>query len=139
VFITRVRLFCEETTMPDMTAIRSTYSWTQAVRDGRLIDVTETALGTGFNYPVAVTQAAWGRCVQPPEGAEGQDEARRLSNVLDPLIGRIQSIAGPGDSLHYQVRVRAGDREPRPVALKAVVAFDDDGWPCLRVSLPEED
>jgi hypothetical protein len=125
--------------MPDMTAIRSTYSWTQAVRDGRLIDVTETASGTSFNYPVAVTRAAWGRWVHPPGGAIGQDEARRLSNVLDPLIGRIQSIAGPGDALHYQVRVRDGDRESRAVTLKAVVAFDDDGWPCLRVSLPEED
>jgi hypothetical protein len=125
--------------MPDMTAIRSTYSWTQAVHDGRLIDVTETARDTGFNYPVAVTRAAWRRCVQPPERAEGQDETRRLSNVLDPLIGRIRSIAGPGDALHYQVRVRDGDRKPRAVTLRAVVAFDDDGWPCLRVSLPEED
>ncbi len=125
--------------MPNKTAIRSTYPWTHAVRNGLLIDVTPTARGIGFNYPVAVTRAVWFRCVQPHEGAEGQDETRRLSNVLDTLIGRIRSIAGPGDALHYQVRVRDDNREPRAVTLKAVVAFDDDGWPCLRVSLPEED
>ena len=74
-----------------------------------------------------------------PGGVEGQDEAGRLSNVLDPLIGRIRCIPGPGDALRYQVRVRHDNRESRSVTLKAVVAFDDDGWPCLRVSLPEED
>ncbi len=119
--------------------IRSTYSWTEAVRNGLLIDVTETARGTGFNYPVAVSRAVWCKCVQPPAGAAAQDQAARLSDVLDTLMEKIFSLAGPGDALHCQVRLRDAAREPRSVMLKARLAIDDDGWPCLRVILPEED
>jgi hypothetical protein len=119
-----------------MTPIRSTYPWTQAVREGLLIDVTDTPWGACFNYPVAVTRAVWCQCVQAPAA---QDEATRLSDVLDTPREKIRSLAGPGDVLHYEVRVRDDNREPKAVTLKAVVAFDDDGWPCLRVSLAEED
>lgn len=125
--------------MPNKTAIYSTYPWTQAVCNGLLIDVTETARGTGFNCPVAVTRAVWRRCVQAPEGAaEVLDEAGRLSNVLGTLIERVPSLAGPGDALHYPIRVRDDTGESRAV-MKARLAFDDDGWPCLRVTLAEED
>lgn len=137
-YITQADFF-EETTMFNKTDIRSTYAWTQAVADGLLIDVTETARGACFNYPVAVTRAVWCQCVQGPAGADGQDEAARLSDVLDVLMDDIRSIAGPGDALHFEVRVRDRNQEPRPVTLQAVIAFDDDGWPCLRVSLPGED
>jgi hypothetical protein len=41
--------------------------------------------------------------------------------------------------MHYEVRVRNDTREPKAVMLKAVLAFDDDGWACLRVTVPEED
>jgi hypothetical protein len=138
VYITQAD-FCEDAAMFNKTDIRSTYPWTQAVADGLLIDVTETARRACFNYPVAVTRAVWCQCVQGPAGADGQDEAARLSDVLDILMDDIRSIAGPGDALHFEVRVRDGNQEPRPVKLQAVIAFDDDGWPCLRVSLPGED
>jgi hypothetical protein len=125
--------------MFNKTDIRSTYPWTKAVSVGLLIDVTKTARAACFIYPVAVTPDVWRQCVQAPEGADGQDEAARLSNVLDTLMDEIRSISGPGDALHFEVGVRDSNQEPRPVTLKAVVAFDDDGWPCLRVSVPGED
>lgn len=119
--------------MPNKTAIRSTYPWSQAVRNGLLIDVTETARGIGFNYPVAVTRTVWCRCVQAAQGTEGPNDARWLAYLLDTLFESIHALAGPGAPFHYQVRMRDDSREPKPVTLKAVLAFDDDGWPCLRV------
>jgi hypothetical protein len=119
--------------------IRSAYAWTQAVENDLLIDVTDTAREACFNYPVAVTRAVWCQCVEAPEGVEGQDEAGRLWSVLNTLMETILGLGGPGDSLHYEVCVRSDNGEQKAVTLKAVIAFDDDGWPCIRVTLPDED
>ena len=36
----------------------------QAIRDGRLIDITRQAGRVGFRVPVAITRAAWLDCVE---------------------------------------------------------------------------
>jgi hypothetical protein len=54
------------------------YSRADALRDGVLIDVSATAWEAGFRYPVALTAAAWGRCVAVPPCVLCQDEAGRL-------------------------------------------------------------
>jgi hypothetical protein len=53
-----------------------------ARRAGVLIEVTATAREAGIRYPVALTRAAWGRCVAVPPGIICQDEASRLWDVL---------------------------------------------------------
>jgi hypothetical protein len=58
------------------------YTRAQAIEDGVLIDVSAVAREAGIAYPVALTSAAWGRCVTVPPGVEGQDEAGRLWDVL---------------------------------------------------------
>ena len=58
------------------------YTRKQAIADGVLVDVTETAKEAGFQVPVAVTHAVWAEYVAVPEGVEGQDEAGRLWDVL---------------------------------------------------------
>ncbi|MFX8797558.1 DUF6573 family protein, partial [Acinetobacter baumannii] len=37
----------------------SSYSRAQAIADGALIDVTETAFEAGFQWPVAISRRAW--------------------------------------------------------------------------------
>ena len=39
------------------------YTRAEAIADGVLIDVTETAKEVGFRLPVALTAAAWADCV----------------------------------------------------------------------------
>jgi hypothetical protein len=51
-----------------------------------LIDVSPTAREAGFKYPVALTAAAWAKCVAVPPGALCQDEAGRLWDVLTSAI-----------------------------------------------------
>ena len=58
------------------------YSRADALRDGVLIDVSPVAREAGIRYPVALTAAAWGRCVAVPPGVAWQDEAGRLWDVL---------------------------------------------------------
>jgi hypothetical protein len=58
------------------------YTRADALRDGVLIDVSPTAREAGIRYPVALTRAAWGRCVAVPPGVLCQDESGRLWDVL---------------------------------------------------------
>jgi hypothetical protein len=116
------------------------YSRADALRDGVLIDVSETAKEAGFSYPVALTAATWERCVTVPPGVSCQDEAGRLWDVLFLLrcaIGR----GGSGPEVRFGVHVRNDNRERTPplVRLKALCGPGDDGSPCITVMLPDED
>jgi hypothetical protein len=54
------------------------YTRADALRDGVSIDVSATAREAGFKYPVALTAAAWAKCVAVPPGVLCQAEAGRL-------------------------------------------------------------
>jgi hypothetical protein len=115
------------------------YSRAQAIADGVLIDVSITPREAGIRYPVALTAAAWGRCVAVPPGVSCQDEAGRLWVcvwLLRCAIGR-----SDGSAIHFGVHVRNDNREGTPplVRLKAVCGPGDKDEPCITVMLPGED
>ena len=58
------------------------YTRAQALSDGVLVDVTETAKEAGIRYPTAVTCAVWQQYVRVPEEVPWQDERGRLWDVL---------------------------------------------------------
>jgi hypothetical protein len=62
------------------------YSRADALADGVLIDVSAVAWEAGFKVPVALTAAAWTKCVAVPPGVACQDEAGRLWDVLTSAI-----------------------------------------------------
>lgn len=115
------------------------YSRREALEDGVLIDVTETAKEAGFRVPVAMTSAAWATCVEIPRGVTGQDEAGRLWDVLTMLRYAGRGRAGEGSTVLFDVLVLNDAESPRPVRLKAVCGPDDDLSPCVTVMLPVED
>ena len=114
----------------------SVYTRAQAIADGALIDITETAREKGFKYPVAMTRAAWGDFVawiEADNQRKGtfQDEAGRLWDVLTMLWFAARRCAG--DTMRFQVlRVpREGrGRKARIATLKAVIGPGDDCAPC---------
>jgi len=126
--------------MFDNTDIIHSYTRADAIRDGALIDVTATAKEAGFRWPVALTAAAWERCVAVPPGVECQDEAGRLWDVLY-LLGLGIHRSDDGTEIRYGVHVRNDNREGVPplVQLKAVCGPGDDGAPVITIMLPEED
>ncbi len=64
--------------------IISSYSRADAIDDGVLIDVTETAKEAGFCYPVAITRNLWHSWLVPSDNVKsiGQDLEGRLWDVL---------------------------------------------------------
>jgi hypothetical protein len=136
----------QETTPEDSDAkglfgeVISAYTRRQAIADGELVDVTEMAQEAGFRIPVGLTRAAWVRCVQVPEGVEGQDESGRLWDVLWMCRSEISRKSHISELL-FQLHVRDDNREGGPplVTLRAVCGTNDDGSPCLTILLPDED
>jgi len=114
------------------------YTRAQAIKDGILIDVTETAREAGITIPTALTTAVWERCVAVPEEAPGQDEMGRLWDVLTVLRFTIIRSRG-GRQVNFTVAVRNDSRSPQPVQLKAICGPGDSGEPVITIMLPEED
>ena len=115
------------------------YTRADAICDGVLIDVSATAREAGIRWPVAITRAAWERCVSVPPGVACQDEAGRLWDVLFLLA--LAARRSDGAEVRFGVHVRNDhrDRTPPLVRLKALCGPGDDGEPVLTVMLPDED
>lgn len=126
--------------MNDEFTIIHAYTRREALADGVLKDASAMAQEAGFRVPVALTAAAWARCVVVPPGASDQDEAGRLWDVLSVLRFAVGSRNRDARELRYRLCVvtRAGEA-PEPVELKALMGPDDDGAPCLTIMLPDED
>ena len=117
------------------------YSRAQAIEDGMLIDVTETAKEAGFKVPVAVTHAVWDGCIEPSEKLKevGQSVSGRLWDVL--WMCALKARFSEGDRFLFALYVRYGTREHqiKKEILKAVIGPGDQGEPVITIMEPGED
>lgn len=120
-----------------------TYSRTEAIADGALIDVTPLAEEL-FSCPVAITQALWQGYIAPPADLEphGQTVEGRLWHMLTMLYvadrqrraADIDTTTLPFFSLFKQ------DHGPhQPASLKAVTGYGDSGEIVMTIMLADED
>jgi hypothetical protein len=116
-----------------------TYTRAQALEDGVLIDVSETAKEAGIRFRVALTATVYGQYVEVPEGVTGQDETGRLWDIL--WMFRCAASRFDGNTLLFKLHVRNDnqDRTPPLVTLKAECGPGDDAEPVITIMLPEED
>jgi hypothetical protein len=121
------------------------YSRAQALADGVLVDVSQSATEAGFKIPVAITQAAWQQCVEwtdaDNERQTYQDTSGRLWDVLCMLLFAIKRNK-PTDCLFYQLHVVPRDgkaKQAKLTKLKAVIGSGDNGEPVITILLPTED
>ena len=137
-------LEAEERPEPDSVdespVVIATYTRAQAIEDGVLVDVTETAREAGIKYPTAITAAVWAKYVEVPQGVEAQDEDGRLWDVVWMLRHAISGTSGQeADRLSFRLFVRNDNKSPQPVTLKAVCGPGDDPETVITVMLPDED
>ena len=122
-----------------------TYTRAQAIEDGMLVDVSDTAKEAGFSIPVVLTAAAWADCVEwtSKDSARQthQDEAGRLWDVLWMASCAARRHAGKGEVDFQFYRVPRGGRGhmARLATLIMKIGFDDDGAPCITIMQPHED
>lgn len=119
------------------------YSRKQAIEDGALVDVSETAKEAGFAFPVAVTRAVWEDCVawgeEDTKRQTYQDESGRLWDVL--WMAKLAARRG-GQEIRFQLhRVPRGGRgrKARLATLKAHCGPGDSAEPVITIMLENED
>lgn len=122
----------------DRLEVIHSYSRGQALEDGFLVDVTETAKQAGLRYPVALSHDVYESYVVVPPDVKGQDQSGRLWDILWMLACAIRQGKDVNE-IRYELFVRNDNRKPQRVRLKAVCGPDDDGEPCITVMHPNKD
>lgn len=119
------------------------YTRAQAIEDGVLVEVSDTAREAGFRLPVAMSRCAWEDCVawsqDDSKRQTYQDEAGRLWDVLW-MASRAARVGGR--EIRFQLyRVPRGGRGTRPrlVTLNAICGPGDQGEPVVTILMPNED
>ena len=143
----------EKTTEDIFGPVISCYTRKQAIEDGVLVDVSETAREAGIKFPSALTHAVYEQyVVVSPELKGEQDESGRLWDILwmfscavrggriDGEQGSFELIVVKSDRNDWQSNEKPyeGDRKRRLVKLKAVCGPNDDGTPCVTIMRPDE-
>jgi len=116
------------------------YTRAEAIADGALFDVTDTAREAGFKVPVAVTAEVWSRYVKVTPAAEeaGNDLDGRLWDVL--WMAHIAAHCTPQSSeVVFPMLVVTDSVIAEEVQLKMVCGPGDDGEPVITIMLPRED
>ena len=113
------------------------YTRAQAIEDGVLVDVSDTAREAGIVFPTAVTSTVWEACVTVPKSASWQSETGRLWDVLMLLRHGIARSAG-GQQVNFTVGIQNDEQPPQPVRLKALCGPGDFGEPVITIMFPEE-
>ena len=124
----------------DGAEIISKYTRADAIDDGYLVDVTETAKEAGFLYPVAVTRTVWDGYVVPDDRSRkyGQDEAGRLWDILWMLKYAIKRSEG-GSIVYYDLHMIMKEKKLRHIKLKSICHPGDTGEPVITIMTPDED
>ncbi|MCF6252745.1 MAG: hypothetical protein L3J75_15980 [Methylococcaceae bacterium] len=122
----------------------STYTRSQAIDDGFLVDVSETseAKESGFIVPVALTCDVWDSYVAWPSDVGGQDEKGRLWDVLFMAHHAIKTNKENGEHLLYKLycvphNSKKGD-DATEVSLKLVSGPGDNGEHVITIMKPNE-
>jgi hypothetical protein len=122
------------------------YTRAQAIEDGVLVDVTDTAKEAGFTWPVAMSRAAWADCVEwsdeDTKRQTYQDLTGRLWDVLSMASFAIRSSKEGNRQLLYPLfRVPRGGsgKNARRTMLKLITGPGDSGEPVVTIMLPNED
>ena len=124
----------------------SAYTRAQAIADGFLVDVSETAREAGFAIPVAITRTVWNRLVALPEAYRGfQDETGRLWDVLH-MARHYALKASKSDRVRMCVLVRDIRKDlrdsmnpPRKRFPIVAIGGGDAGEPVITIMFPEDD
>lgn len=120
------------------------YTRAEALADGVLIDVTETAREAGFRLPVAMTTGVWSEAVAWSDDPllllpVGQDEKGRLRDVLMQACLAARRARDESVLTFDLLRVTDPATRPQKITLRMAIAPGDGGEPVITILLPGED
>jgi hypothetical protein len=121
------------------------YSRTQAIEDGVLVDVTDMAKAIGIKWHVAVTSSVWSDFIEwidYDRRRQGLDDTEsRLWHVVFKLRLAIKKANKHTDVIFYELDILPRDGfsyRVKRTRLKAVVSAGDYFEPVITIMLPSE-
>lgn len=117
------------------------YTRTEALNDGVLIDVSKLATEAGFIIPVAVTRALYYQHLTPNDNLKriGQSLDGRAWDMLYLLHVQIVQSKSEEQTTFFSVIFLTEQKVSQKVRLKAVIDGGDDGNPVVTIMLEDED
>jgi hypothetical protein len=121
----------------------STYSRTQAIEDGVLVDLTQGELGelvreAGIRYPLACTAAVYAKGVTPAAKKMGNDIKGRMWDVLTMYKYAVRGAKPGQQQIYIHLHCVVKRIVPSPVVIKAVCGPGDAAEPVI-LMMPDED
>lgn len=116
------------------------YTRAEAIKDGTLVDVSETARAAGIRCPLALTRAVWADVENVPPSKKGiQDVRGRLWDLVWMARHAAANVTHPEekDSIFFRLVMHVGRKAN--YRAKMILAPGDDGEPVLTVFKPDED
>jgi hypothetical protein len=111
------------------------YTRNDAIRDGMIIDISDTAKELGFSVPVGVTSAVWHIIEKKPDD---QDLPGRVWDLLWMLHFKLKLSRERTDTVLFSVLMQSG-RKKKWVFKAVIAASDPTGNPAITIMLPDED
>ena len=113
------------------------YTRKQAIEDGVLVDVSETAREAGFKWPFAMTAEVWSLIEQIPPKFNHEDVQGRLWDVLMMARHAIAKAKPGEDQIFYEVILHQSDANR--LRLKLHCGPGDTAEAVLTLMLPDQD
>lgn len=115
------------------------YTRAQAIADGVLIDVTQTAHEAGFRWPVAITDALMRDIRDIPMNLEGiASEDGRIWDCLWMAFCAIRTSRTPDDTQLIYSLLMSTSTSRRRYHIKLVSGPGDDAEPVITLMQPDE-
>jgi hypothetical protein len=114
------------------------YTRAQAISDGMLVDVTQTAREAGFKHPTAVTAALWQTIEHIPEEFSHEDIQGRLWDVLFMAALNARRVPAGCNQFPYTLILHQAFTDRQEVELICHCGPGDRGEPVLTIGFPED-
>jgi hypothetical protein len=122
------------------------YTRQNAIDDGVLIDVTETAIEAGIKFPFAITQAVWSKYVEWTQDDTAkqsyQDQPGRLWDIVWMARHGMLNAKGETTELLFELDCIPRDghsKQAECTTLKIILGPGDSGEAVLTILFPNED
>jgi hypothetical protein len=125
------------TITPEGVSLFATDFRAQALREGILVDVSQTAQEAGFVFPVAVTKNLWEDLNAIPEAYSHEDVIGRLWDVLMVAKLAVRQSSPEGGQVSFRVILHVGKTSAYTVRL--ICHPGDDLEPVITLSNPDKD
>ncbi|MFO0941538.1 MAG: DUF6573 family protein [Pirellulales bacterium] len=115
----------------------STYTRAQAIEDGVLIDVSDTARELAITFPFAMTATCWVDAVSLPCGADWDTEQMRMNVLIERATAEL--VNNNLNDVRFSLYVIDEPGVEREVKLRATFGPGDGTRSVITVMLEDED